>query len=93
MEDKEVAATRRMTVDKRWEMTRGGGVGLTTNRQTRDEGSKEEGKDGKGNGNATVTVAVDGVRVTAMDSIDGNGRRDCDATATEGEMATGRQRR
>jgi hypothetical protein len=28
-------------------MTRGGGVGATTNRQTRDEGSKEEGKDGK----------------------------------------------
>ena len=31
---------------------RGGGVEVTTNRQTRDEGSDKEGKDGKGDGNA-----------------------------------------
>ena len=45
-EGKEVEA-RRMTADKRRQMMRGGGVGATTNRQTRDEGSKEEGEDGK----------------------------------------------
>ena len=74
-EDKEVA-TRRTTADKRREMTRGGSVGATTNWQTRDEGSKEEGKDGKGNGNATAMAAMDSATVTAMDGNDGNGQRD-----------------
>ncbi len=63
-------AARRTTADKRGEMTRGGGAGATTNWQTRDEVSKEEGKDGKGNGNATATAVMDGATVMTMD---GNG--------------------
>ena len=39
-------------------MARGGGVNATTSRQTRDEGSNKEGKDSKGNGNATAVVLV-----------------------------------
>jgi hypothetical protein len=50
---------------KRWEMIRGGGVDATTNRQTRDEGSDKEDKDGKGNGNAMVLAVIDGAMVTA----------------------------
>jgi hypothetical protein len=48
-------------------MTRGGGVNVTTNWQTRDEGSNKEGKDNKGNGNTTALVAMDSATVTAMD--------------------------
>jgi hypothetical protein len=55
-------------------MMRGGGVDATTNRQTRDEGSNKEGKDGKGNGNAMALAAMDGATVMAMDSNDGDGR-------------------
>ena len=46
-------------------MMRGGGVDVTTNRRTRDEGSDEEGKDGKGDGNAMVLAVMDGATVTA----------------------------
>ncbi len=46
-------------------MMRGGGVNATTNRQTRDEGSNEEGKDGKGDGDAMVLAVMDSVTVTA----------------------------
>ena len=46
-------------------MMRGGGVDATTNRQTRDEGSDEEGEDGKDDGNAMVLAVMDGVTVTA----------------------------
>ncbi len=46
-------------------MIRGGGVDATTNRQTRDEGSDKEDKDGKGNGNAMVLAVIDGAMVTA----------------------------
>ena len=66
----------------------GGGVGATTNRRMRDEGSKEEGKDGKGDGNATATAVMDGATVMAMDGNGGYGRRDGKAMATEGVMAT-----
>ena len=82
-EGKEVAA-RRTTADKRGETTRGGGFGATTNRQTRDEGSKEEGEDGK----ATAMAAMDGATATTMDGNDGNGRCDGNTTTTEGAMAT-----
>ena len=44
---------------------RGGGVDATTNRQTRDEGSNEEGKDGKGDGNAMVLAVMGRTTVTA----------------------------
>ncbi len=44
---------------------RGGGIDATTNRQTRDEGSNEEGKDGKGDGNAMVLAVIDSATVTA----------------------------
>ncbi len=44
---------------------RGGGIDAATNRRTRDEGSDEEGKDGKGDGNAMVLAVMDGVTVTA----------------------------
>ncbi len=56
-------------------MTRGGGIDTTTNQQTRDEGSNEEGKDGKGDGNATALAAMNGMTVIAMDGNDGIGRR------------------
>ena len=47
-------------------MMRGGGVDVTTNRRTRDEGSDEEGEDGKGDGNAMVlAVVIDSASVTA----------------------------
>ncbi len=46
-------------------MMRGGGNDVTTNWRTRDEGSDEEGKDGKGNGNAMVLALMDGTTVTA----------------------------
>ncbi len=52
----------------------GGGIDATTNRQTRDEGSDEEGKDGKDDGNVTALAAMDGSTVTAMDGNDSNGR-------------------
>ena len=67
---------RRTTADKRREMTRGGGVGATTNQRTRDEGSKEEGEDSKGDGDATVTAAMDGATVMTIDGNGGDGRRD-----------------
>ena len=44
---------------------RGGGVNVTTNWRTRDEGSNEEGKDGKGNGDAMVLAVMDSATVTA----------------------------
>ena len=50
---------------KRREMMRGGGVDVTTNRRTRDEGSDEEGEDGKGDGDAMVLAVMDGATVTA----------------------------
>ena len=46
-------------------MMRGGGVDATTNQQTRDEGSNEECKDGKGNGDVRVLAVMDGATVTA----------------------------
>jgi hypothetical protein len=46
-------------------MMRGGGVDVTTNRRTRDEGSDEEGEDGKGDGDAMVLAVMDGATVTA----------------------------
>ena len=46
-------------------MMRGGGVDVTTNRRTRDEGSDEEGKNGKGNGDVMVLAVMDGATVTA----------------------------
>ncbi len=46
-------------------MMRGGGIDTTTNRRTRDEGSNEEGKDGKGDGDAMVLAVMDGATVTA----------------------------
>ncbi len=46
-------------------MMRGGGIDVTTNRRIRDEGSYEEGEDGKGDGNAMVLAVMDGVTVTA----------------------------
>jgi hypothetical protein len=46
-------------------MMRGGGVNETTNRQTRDEGSDEEGKNGKGDGDAMALAVMDGATVTA----------------------------
>ncbi len=46
-------------------MMRGGGVNATTNRRMRDEGSDEEGKDGKVDGDAMVLVVMEGARVTA----------------------------
>jgi hypothetical protein len=68
---------RRTTADKRREMTRGGGVGATTSWRTRDEGSKEEGEDGKGDGDAMAMAAMDGAMVTAMDDNDGDKWRNC----------------
>ena len=87
---------RKTTADKRREMTRGRGVNATTIWQMREEGSNEEGKNGKGNGNVMAMVAMDGAMVRAMDRDDGNvgdGRRNCNSTATEGTMAMQRQRR
>ncbi len=46
-------------------MMRGEGVNATTNQQTRDKGSDEEGKDSKGDGNAMMLVVMDGATVTA----------------------------
>ncbi len=46
-------------------MMRGEGVNATTNRQTRDEGSNKEGKDGKGDGDAMVLAVMDSATVTA----------------------------
>ncbi len=46
-------------------MMRGEGVNATTNQQTRDEGSNEKGKDGKGNGDAMVLAVMVGATVTA----------------------------
>ena len=46
-------------------MMRGGGVDVTTNRRTRDEGIDEEGEDGKGDGDAMVLAVMDGTTVTA----------------------------
>ncbi len=46
-------------------MMRGRGVDATTNRRTRDEGSDEEGEDGKGDGDSMVLAVMDGVTVTA----------------------------
>ena len=69
-------AARRTKTDKRQEMTRGGGVGATTNRRTRDEGSEEEGKDSKGDGNATATAMMDGATVMTMDGNGDDGRCD-----------------
>ena len=66
----------------------------TTNRQTRAEGSNEEGKNGKGNSNTTTMVAMDGAMVMVMDGNDGNdgnGRRNGDAMVTEGAIVTQRQ--
>ncbi len=85
-EDKEVVV-RRTTADKRREMTRFGGVGATTNQQTRDAGSKEEGEDRMGDSDETAMAAMDGVTVTAMSGNDGNGRGNGNTTATEGAMA------
>jgi hypothetical protein len=69
-------------------MMRGGGVSATTNRQTRDEGSKEEGEDCKGDNDATGMAAMDRATVTTMDGNDSDGWRNGDATAIEGVMAT-----
>jgi hypothetical protein len=44
---------------------RGGGVDVTTNWQTRDEGSDEEGENGKGDGDAMVLAVMGGATVTA----------------------------
>ena len=44
---------------------RGGGVDVTTNRRTRDEGSDEEGENGKGDGDEMVLAVMDGATVTA----------------------------
>jgi hypothetical protein len=41
----------------------------------RDEGSKEEGKDSKGDCNAMVTAAMDGATVMRIDGNGGDGRR------------------
>ncbi len=46
-------------------MMKGGGVNAATNRQTRDEGSNKEGKDGKGDGDTMVLALMDGATVTA----------------------------
>ncbi len=46
-------------------MMRGGGVDATTNRQTRDEDSNEEGEYGKGDGNTMVLAVMDSATVTA----------------------------
>jgi hypothetical protein len=46
-------------------MMSGGGVDVTTNRQTRDEGSDKEGEDGKGDGDAMVLAVMDDATVTA----------------------------
>ncbi len=74
-------------------MTRFEGVGATTNQQTRDAGSKEEGKDRKGDGDETAMAAMDGVTVTAMNGNESNGRGNGDTTATEGAMAVLRKQR
>ena len=92
--EEEEAVARRMTADKRRKMAGCGGVDTTTNRQTRDEGSNEEGKNGKGNSNTTTMVAMDGAMVMVMDGNDGNdgnGRRNGDAMVTEGAIVTQRQ--
>ena len=44
---------------------RGGGVDVTTNRRTRDEGSDKEGENGKGDGDEMVLAVMDGATVTA----------------------------
>jgi hypothetical protein len=54
-------------------MTRGGDVNATTIRRTRDEGSIKEGKDGKGDSNATVLAAMDGATVMVIDGNDDDG--------------------
>ena len=46
-------------------MMRGGGVDVTTNRRTRDEGSNEEGGDCKSDGDAMVLAVMDGATLTA----------------------------
>ncbi len=46
-------------------MMRGGGINAATTRQTRDEGSDNEGEDGKGNGDTMVLAVMDGATVTA----------------------------
>ena len=39
-------------------MTRGGGVGATTNRRTRDEGSKDNGGDGRRDGTIAAQTTI-----------------------------------
>ena len=55
-------------------MMRGGGVDVTTNRRTRDEGSDKEGEDGKGGGNMMVLAVMNGATLTAYKRSGGSCR-------------------